>query len=76
MENMKRTKLTNFILKNLRWTSIFLWEQVYINRLSNALDEFNGNIDVETTSHKNNDVIKSFSKENLGNRTLYKVEVI
>jgi len=76
MENMKRTKLTNFILKNLRWTSIFLWEQVYINRLSNALDEFNGNTDVETTSHKNNDVIKSFSKENLGNRTLYKVEVI
>ena len=73
---MKRTKLTNFILKNLRWTSIFLWEQVYINRLSNALDEFNGNTDVETTSHKNNDVIKSFSKENLGNRTLYKVEVI
>lgn len=73
---MKRTKLTDFILKNLRWTGIFLWEQVYFSRLSNTLDVFKKNVDVETISHKNNDVIKSFSKENLGNRTLYKVEVV
>ena len=73
---MKRTKLTDFILKNLRWTGIFLWEQVYFSRLSNALDDFKKNVDVETISHKNNDVIKSFSKENLGNRTSYTVEVI
>ena len=74
---MKRTKLTDFILKNLRWTSIFLWEQVYFSRLSNVMDDFKVNVDdVETISHKNNDVIKSFSKQNLGNRTLYKVEVI
>ena len=73
---MKRTKLTDFILKNLRWTGIFLWEQVYFSRLSNSLDDFKGNVDVETISHKNNDVIKSFSKENLGNIKLYKVEVV
>lgn len=74
---MKRTKLTDFILKNLRWTGIFLWDQVYLSRLSNTLDDFKRNLDdVETISHKNNDVIKSFSKENLGNRTLYKVEVV
>lgn len=74
---MKRTKLTNFILKNLRWTGIFLWEQVYFSRLSNTLNDFKRNLDgVETISHKNNDVIKGFSKENLGNRTLYKVDVV
>jgi len=73
---MKRTKLTDFILKNLRWTSIFLWNQIYFNRLSKALEEFKNNSDVETISHKNNDVIKSFSKENLGDSTIYKVEVV
>jgi hypothetical protein len=73
---MKRTKLTDFILKNLRWTSIFLWNQIYFNRLSKVLEEFKNNSDVEAISHKNNDVIKSFSKENLGNRTIYKVGVV
>jgi len=73
---MKRTKLTDFILKNLRWSSIFLWNQIYFNRLSKVLEEIKNNSDVETISHKNNDVIKSFSKENLGNRTIYKVEVV
>jgi hypothetical protein len=73
---MKRTKLTDFILKNLRWTGIFLWNQIYFNRLSKALEEFKNNSDVEAISHKNNDVIKSFSKENLGNRTIYKVGVV
>ena len=74
---MKRTKVTDLILKNLRWTGMFLWKQVYFSRLSNTLCDFKRNIDdVETISHKNNDVIKSFSKENLGSRTLYKVEVI
>jgi hypothetical protein len=74
---MKRTKLTDFILKNLRWTSIFLWNQIYFKRLSKALEEFKRNSDdVETILHKNNDVIKSFSKENLGDRTIYKVEVV
>jgi|694.fasta_scaffold154181_5 hypothetical protein len=73
---MKRTKLTDFILKHLRWTGIFLWEQIYFNRLSKTLEEFKNNLDVETISRKNNDVIKSFSKEILGDRTLYKVEVV
>ena len=73
---MKRTKLTDFILKTLRWSGIFLWEQIYFNRLSKTLEEFKNNSDVETISHKNNDVIKSFSKEILGNRTLHKVEVV
>jgi len=73
---MKRTKLTDFILKNLRWTGIFLWELIYFNRLSKTLEEFKNNSDVETISHKNNDVIKSFSKELLGDRTLYKIELV
>lgn len=73
---MKRTKLTDFILKNLRWTNIFLWDQVYFSRLSNTLNDFKGNVDVEMISQKNNDVIKNCSKENLGNITLYTVEVI
>lgn len=74
---MKRTKLTDFILKNLRWTGVFLWEQVYFSRLINTLDDFKKKLDdVETISHKNNDVIKGFSKENFNNRTLYKVEVV
>jgi hypothetical protein len=72
---MKRTKL-DFILKNLQWTGIFLWEQIYFNGLSKTLDEFKNNSDVETISHKNNDVIKSFSKQILDDRTLYEVEVV
>jgi len=71
---MKRTKL-DFILKNLQWTGIFLWEQIYFNGLSKTLDEFKNNSDVETISHKNN-VIKSFSKQILDDRTLYEVEVV
>ncbi len=74
---MKRTKLTDFILKNLRWTGIFLCEQIYWSRLSGTLNDIKNNIDViEIISHKNNDVIKGFSKENFNNRTLYKVEVV
>jgi hypothetical protein len=41
-----------------------------------VLEEFKNNSNVEAISHKNNDVIKSFSKENLGNRTIYKVGVV
>ena len=74
---MKRTKLTDFILKNLRWTGIFLCEQIYWSRLSKTLNDIKNNIDdIETISHKNNDVIKGFSKENIDNRILYKVAVV
>jgi hypothetical protein len=74
---MKRTKLTDFILKNLRWTGIFLCEQIYWSRLSGTLNDIKNNIDdIEIISHKNNDVIKGFSKENFNNRTLYKVDVV
>ena len=74
---MNRTKLTDFILKNLRWTGIFLCEQIYWSRLSKTLNDIKNNIDdIETISHKNNDVIKGFSKENFNNRTLYKVQVV
>jgi hypothetical protein len=73
---MKRTKLTDFILKNLQWTGIFLCEQIYLSRLGKTLNDIKNNIDdIETISHKNNDVIKGFSKENFNDRTLYKVEV-
>ena len=55
---MKRTKLTDFILKNLRWTGIFLCEQIYWSRLSRTLNDIKKNIDdIEIISHKNNDVI-------------------
>lgn len=74
---MKRTKITDFILKNLRWTGIFLCEQIYWSRLSKTLNEIKNNIDdIETISHKNNDVIKGFSKEKFDNRTLYIVQVV
>jgi hypothetical protein len=74
---MKRTKLTDFILKNLQWTGIFLCEQIYWSRLSKTLNDIKNNIDdIETISHKNNDVIKGFSKEKFNNRTQYKVEVV
>ena len=74
---MKRTKLTDFILKNLRWTGMFLCEQIYWSRLSKTLNDIKNNIDdIETISHKNNDVIKGFLKETFNNRTLYKVEVV
>ena len=74
---MKRTKLTDFILKNLRWTGIFLYEQIYWSRLSTTLNDIKYNIDdIEIISHKNNDVIKGFSKENFDNRILYKVTVV
>ena len=74
---MKRTKLTDFILKNLRWTGIFLCEQIYWSRLSGTLNDIKNNIDdIEIISHKNNDVIKGFTKENFNNRTLYKVDVV
>jgi len=74
---MKRTKSTDFILKNLQWTGIFLYEQIYWSRLSKTLNDIKNNIDdIETISHKNNDVIKGFSKENFNNRTLYKVVVV
>jgi hypothetical protein len=73
---MKRTKLTDFILKNLQWTGIFLCEQIYLSRLGKTLNDIKNNIDdIETISHKNNDVIKGFSKENFNDRTLYKVEL-
>jgi hypothetical protein len=72
---MKRTKLTDFILQNLRWTWIFLWKQIYFSRLEKVLDEFKSNSDIENISHENNDVIKSFSKEVLGDRILYKIKV-
>ena len=74
---MKRTKLTDFILKNLKWTGIFLWEQIYLSRLSKTLNDIKNNIDdIDTISYKNNDVIKGFSKENLNDRTLYKVDIV
>lgn len=74
---MKRTKLIDFILKNLRWSGIFLCEQIYFSRLNKTLNVIKNNIDdIETISHKNNDVIKGFSKENFDNRTLYKVQVV
>lgn len=73
---MKRTKLTDFILKNLRWTSIFLYEQIYWSRLSRTLNDIKNNIDdIEIISHKNNDVIKAVSKENFNNRTLWLITV-
>jgi len=74
---MKRTKLTDFILKNLQWTGIFLCEQIYWSRLSKTINDIKNNIDdIDTISHKNNDVIKGFSKENFNDRTLYKVDVV
>ena len=77
IKQMKRTKLTDFILKNLQWTGIFLCEQIYWSRLGKTLNDIKNNIDdIETISHKNNDVIKGFLKENLNDRTLYKVELV
>jgi hypothetical protein len=74
---MKRTKLTDFILKNQRWIGMFLYEQIYWSRLSRTLNDIKNNIDgIEIILHKNNDVIKGFSKENFNNRTLYKVDVV
>jgi hypothetical protein len=44
--------------------------------LGKTLNDIKNNIDdIETISHKNNDVIKGFSKENFNDRTLYKVEL-
>lgn len=72
---MKRNKLTDFILKNLRWTGIFLWEQVYFSRLNYLFKILKTEKDIERLLKENPDLVKSFSKENLDNRTLYKVEV-
>lgn len=76
---MERTKLTNFILKNLQWTSIFLYEVVYYNRLNKFLSDIKDNIDnienIENISHENNDVIHEFSKDVSCGRILYRVEV-
>ena len=47
---MKRNKLTDFILKNLRWTGIFLWEPIYYSRLENVLYEYKTNSNIETIS--------------------------
>jgi len=50
---MKRTKLTDFILKNLQWTGIFLCEQIYWSRLSKSLNDIKNNIDdIETKYYK------------------------
>ena len=72
---MKRNKLTNFILKNLRWTGMFLWEQVYFSRLNYLFKSLKTEKDIERLLKENPDLVKSFSKENSDNRTLYKVEV-
>jgi len=72
---MKRNKLTDFILKNLRWTGIFLWEQVYFSRLNYLFKSLKTEKDIERLLKENPDLVKSFSKENSDNRTLYKVEV-
>lgn len=73
---MKRTKLTNFVLCYLKWTGIFMYDIIYLCRLSKTLNDIKDNIDdIKTFSHKNNDVIKGFSKEIFNNRILYKVEV-
>jgi hypothetical protein len=73
---MKRTKLTDFLLKKLQWTGIFLCAQIYWSRLSKALNDIKNNIDdIETISHKNNDVIVGVSKKNFNDRTLYEIEV-
>lgn len=51
---MKRTKLTNFILKNLRWTGIFLYDPIYLGRLNRILNHIKYNIeDIEIISNKN-----------------------
>lgn len=72
---MKRNKLTDFILKNLRFTGIFLWEQVYFSRLNYLFKSLKTEKDIERLLKENPDLVKSFSKENSDNRTLYKVEV-
>lgn len=74
---MKRNKLTDFILKNLRCSDIFLYEQIFWRRLCKTLNSIKNNIDdIEIISHKNNDVIKDFSKENINDRISYKIEVV
>lgn len=60
---MKRTKLTDFIIKNLKWTGVFLWYHVYFNRLSNVIREIKYNLDkIDSIVDRNGDVISGIEK--------------
>ena len=59
---MKRTKLTDFILKNLKWVG-FLWYHVYFNRLSSVIREMKYNLDkIDSIVDRNGDVISRIEK--------------
>lgn len=61
---MKRTKLTDFILKNLRWTGVFLWYHVYFSRLSSVIREMKYNLDkIDSIVDRNGDVISGIEKD-------------
>lgn len=60
---MKRTKLTDFILKNLKWTGFLLWDHVYLRRLSSVIREMKYNLDkIDTIVDENGDVISGIEK--------------
>ena len=72
---MKRNKLTDFILKNLRWTGVFLWVHVYFSRLNYLCKSLKTEKDIERLLKENSDLVKNVSKEKVDDRVIYKVEL-
>jgi len=54
---MNRNKFTDFIFDKMKWTGIFLYDQIYGERLSTILDEMKGIKNWNTLLIGNDDVL-------------------